>query len=146
MARPSRESPPVTKREPSWWYERSPGAVSWLLGPLGTLWGALVRRRFESTQPYRASVPVICIGNFTVGGTGKTPLALEVAALIAAMGLRPGFLSRGYGGRLAGPHWVDANRDRADDVGDDPHQPRPRDRRPRDDGDRERRHRRHHHG
>ena len=120
MARPSRESTPVTKREPAWWYERSPSALSWLLGPIGTLWGTLVRRRFEKTEPYRASVPVICIGNFTVGGTGKTPLALEVAGLIAAMGLRPGFLSRGYGGRLTGPHWVDTDRDRAGDVGDEP--------------------------
>lgn len=120
MARPIRESLPVTKREPVWWYERSPGAASRLLGPAAALWGRLVARRFERAAPFQAAVPVICIGNFTAGGTGKTPLALEVAGRIAAMGLRPAFLSRGYGGRLTGPHWVDPQRDRATDVGDEP--------------------------
>lgn len=110
----------MTKREPAWWYEPSPSVESRLLGWAGALWGKLVERRFRQTEPFQASVPVICIGNFTVGGTGKTPLALEVAGRIAAMGLRPGFLSRGYGGRLAGPHWVDPQRDRANDVGDEP--------------------------
>lgn len=109
----------VTKREPTWWYA-APGATSRLLEPAGALWGRLARRRMERAPAYRASVPVICIGNFTAGGTGKTPLALEVAGLIRAMGLRPMFLSRGYGGRQHGPHWVDAAKDRAGDVGDEP--------------------------
>lgn len=120
MTRLTRDAQPVTMREPAWWYEPTPGAVSRLLGWAGALWGWMVERRFRQTEPFQAAVPVICIGNFTVGGTGKTPLALEVAGRIAAMGLRPGFLSRGYGGRLAGPHWVDPSRDRAGDVGDEP--------------------------
>jgi tetraacyldisaccharide 4'-kinase len=107
-------------REPKWWYEPDAGTVVRLLEPVGSLWGRLVRRRFERTPSYKAAVPVICIGNFTAGGAGKTPLSLEVAELVSAMGLRPAFLSRGYGGSIQGPHWVDPARDQSADVGDEP--------------------------
>lgn len=107
-------------REPMWWYGQSPGPISRLLAPAAHVWGRLVRRRFERTVPYKAPVPVICIGNFTAGGAGKTPLALEVADLVATVGLKPAFLSRGYGGRVHGPHWVDLAADQAGDVGDEP--------------------------
>jgi tetraacyldisaccharide 4'-kinase len=110
----------VTTREPSWWYAPSSGLVSRLLEPAGTLWGRLAQRRFARAPAYRATVPVICVGNFTAGGTGKTPLALEVAGFVQAMGLKVAFLSRGYGGRLSGPHWVDAASDHSSDVGDEP--------------------------
>jgi tetraacyldisaccharide 4'-kinase len=120
MARRTRGSLPVTMREPPWWYAPSPGLAGRLLGPAGALWGQLVERRFARESAYRATVPVICIGNFTAGGTGKTPLALEVANVVRAMGLKPAFLSRGYGGRLRGPHWVDAAHDLSGDVGDEP--------------------------
>lgn len=107
-------------REPKWWYSRSPGWVGQLLVPAGALWGHLAQRRFARASAYRAALPIICIGNFTAGGTGKTPLALEVAGMIRAMGLKPAFLSRGYGGRQRGPDWVDVARDRSADVGDEP--------------------------
>lgn len=107
-------------REPTWWYETSPGVTARLLGPAAALWGGLVRRRFARATPYRAPLPVICIGNFTAGGAGKTPLALAVAEIISSKSLACAFLTRGYGGRLAGPYWVDAERDRAEDVGDEP--------------------------
>src|SRR5262249_45621952 len=68
----------------------------------------------------RAAAPVVCIGNFTVGGAGKTPTALAVARMLAAAGERPVFLSRGYGGTLAGPVLVDPTRHRAPVVGDEP--------------------------
>jgi tetraacyldisaccharide 4'-kinase len=67
-----------------------------------------------------AGVPVVCIGNPTVGGAGKTPLALAVARLLAAAGKQPAFLSRGYGGRLRGPVQVDLQLYRAAEVGDEP--------------------------
>ena len=107
-------------REPTWWYDPQPGWAARFLDPAGTLWGHLAQRRFARERAYRATVPVICIGNFTAGGTGKTPLALEVAGMIQSMGLKAAFLSRGYGGQARGPHWVDASRDRSGDVGDEP--------------------------
>ena len=107
-------------REPRWWYDPSTDRRSRLLAPLGRLWGHLVRQRFARANPYRAPLPVICIGNFTAGGAGKTPLALAVADMVAALDRRSAFLSRGYGGRLPGPHWVDPAHDRAGDVGDEP--------------------------
>jgi tetraacyldisaccharide 4'-kinase len=110
----------VTTREPTWWYAPSPGLVGRLLEPAGSLWGRLAQSRFARGSAYQAAVPVICIGNFTAGGTGKTPLALDVARLVHAMGLKVAFLSRGYGGRERGPHWVDTERDRSRDVGDEP--------------------------
>jgi tetraacyldisaccharide 4'-kinase len=67
-----------------------------------------------------AGIPVICIGNLTVGGAGKTPTALAVAHLLLQTRERPFFLSRGYGGRLPGPVRVDPSYHRAADVGDEP--------------------------
>ncbi len=66
------------------------------------------------------SVPVICIGNFTVGGAGKTPTAIAIARAARDRGLKPGFLSRGYGGTLDVTTLVDAAHHRAVDVGDEP--------------------------
>jgi tetraacyldisaccharide 4'-kinase len=67
-----------------------------------------------------AGVPVICLGNLTVGGAGKTPAALAVGRLLLAAHERPYFLSRGYGGRLGGPVLVNRSVHRAADVGDEP--------------------------
>lgn len=70
----------------------------------------------------RASVPVpvICVGNFTVGGAGKTPTALALAQTAKAKGLTPGFLSRGYGGSLDVTTVVDPTHHHATAVGDEP--------------------------
>lgn len=90
-----------------------------LLSPIGRLYGATVRWKARHTQPYRARIPVVCIGNISVGGTGKTPVAIAFADAIIARGRNPFFLTRGYGGRLAGP--VMAGQDHtAEDVGDEP--------------------------
>jgi tetraacyldisaccharide 4'-kinase len=105
-------------REPAFW-RRKPGLTAWLLAPLSWAYGAIAALRL-SQRGRRAGMPVVCIGNFTVGGAGKTPTALEVAHMLAAAGERPVFLSRGYGGRLAGPLLVDPTKHRADDVGDEP--------------------------
>jgi tetraacyldisaccharide 4'-kinase len=67
-----------------------------------------------------ATAPVVCVGNFTVGGAGKTPAALALARILAADGQKPVFLTRGYGGRLAGPLRVDPAVHKAGDVGDEP--------------------------
>jgi tetraacyldisaccharide 4'-kinase len=67
-----------------------------------------------------AGIPIICVGNLTVGGAGKTPAALAIAQMLIAAGRRVFFLSRGYGGQAAGPVRVDAARHSAVDVGDEP--------------------------
>ena len=105
-------------REPSFWW-REAGVASSLLAPLAMAYGAVASLRLGG-RGRDAGVPVVCAGNLTVGGGGKTPTALAVARLLAHAGERPAFLSRGYGGRLTGPLRVDPGRHRALDVGDEP--------------------------
>jgi tetraacyldisaccharide 4'-kinase len=103
-------------REPEFWW-RGDGAAARLLAPAGAAYGFVAARRMA--QPgWQATVPVLCVGNFTVGGSGKTPTAIAAAQLLIKAGHRPFFLSRGYGGRLAGPVRVEAQP--ADTVGDEP--------------------------
>jgi tetraacyldisaccharide 4'-kinase len=105
-------------REPPFWW-RAAGIEALLLAPAAAVYGAVAARRLKR-EGYRAGVPVICIGNPTLGGAGKTPTALAVARMLKAAGERPVFLSRGYGGRQRGPLLVVPDRDRAVDVGDEP--------------------------
>ena len=77
------------------------------------------RRAICAPTPYRSRLPVICVGNFTAGGTGKTPLAIHLCERLKAAGHEPVALTRGYGGRLSGPYWVNAKTDVARDVGDE---------------------------
>src|SRR5262245_65069269 len=102
-------------REPSFW-SRAAGIEAFLLTPAAAIYGAVAASRLKR-QGHRAGVPVVCIGNPTVGGAGKTPTALQVARMLAAAGERPVFLSRGYGGRENGPQLVDPERDRGGGVG-----------------------------
>jgi tetraacyldisaccharide 4'-kinase len=90
-----------------------------LLQPLGALYGRVAEARYFRTTPYRSRLPAICIGNFTSGGTGKTPLAIHLCEHLKAAGHEPAVLTRGYGGRLSGPYWVNAASDVARDVGDE---------------------------
>jgi len=104
-------------RAPGFWWDR-PGAAAAVLSPLAAIYGGVAARRL--TRPgARAGIPVICIGNPTVGGAGKTPTTIAVARLLIAAGETPMFLTRGYGGRLAGPVLVDASHT-AIQVGDEP--------------------------
>lgn len=106
--------------EPSWWYAPEPSWQSTLLAPFSALYAMASERRMGRTPGYRSPLPVICVGNFTAGGTGKTPTAIAVARVLRDMGHAPCFLSRGYGGSLAGPVSVDAGRHTAAEVGDEP--------------------------
>ncbi len=106
-------------RAPEFW---TTGAGPWpaLLSPLGCLYAAGGGLERRLARPLRAPVPVICVGNLTAGGTGKTPIALALALRLTDMGRNPGFLSRGYGGKAAGPLRVDPASHTADQVGDEP--------------------------
>ena len=105
---------------PSWWYGGRIPFAAWALWPISVVYGRLVERRFRAASPYRSKLPVICVGNFTMGGAGKTPMALKLASLLCEAGLKPGFLTRGYGGSERGPHLIDSEADGADRVGDEP--------------------------
>jgi tetraacyldisaccharide 4'-kinase len=91
-----------------------------LLRPISWIWAAATARRLARATPVDPGVPVISIGNLTMGGSGKTPVAREVLARLRAMGVDAHGLSRGYGGREAGPLKVDPARHTAADVGDEP--------------------------
>jgi tetraacyldisaccharide 4'-kinase len=110
---------------PRWWYMRegapAPAPVSRaLLRPLSWVWSAATARRQARATPVDPGAPVICVGNLTVGGAGKTPVAREILARLRARGIDAHGLSRGYGGRAAGPLRVDPRRHTAADVGDEP--------------------------
>ncbi|MGO8952948.1 MAG: tetraacyldisaccharide 4'-kinase [Rhodomicrobium sp.] len=105
---------------PSWWYQGPIPHAAWGLWPISAIYGAAVQRRFRTASAYRSKLPVLCIGNFTLGGAGKTPVALKLASLLRERGYTPAFLTRGYGGRERGPHIVDLAFDDAGRVGDEP--------------------------
>jgi len=111
----------VPIEEPAWWYGEAARSAPWptLLEPAASLYGWLAARRMSRAPAYRAPVPVVCVGNFTLGGTGKTPLIRELVRRVRALGRQPVVLSRGYGGKVAGPHWV-ADDDPARLIGDEP--------------------------
>jgi tetraacyldisaccharide 4'-kinase len=104
-------------REPAFWW-RKPGLAAALLAPLAALYGAVATRRL-ARRGLSAGLPVICVGNFTLGGAGKTPAVLAIAARLREAGERVVCLSRGYGGSHAGPKLVDAHVDHAGEVGDE---------------------------
>jgi tetraacyldisaccharide 4'-kinase len=104
-------------RTPAFWW-RKPGLASLLLAPAGALYGAVAAMRL-TRRGERAKVPVICVGDPTVGGGGKTPAVIALAKMLSAAGEKPIVLSRGYGGRTPGPVLVDPGMD-ASEIGDEP--------------------------
>ncbi len=108
---------------PRWWYQRDGRhgrVVRTLLKPASWIWAAATARRIVRAAPVAVGVPVISIGNLTVGGSGKTPVAREVLRLLHQSGVDAHALSRGYGGRLTGPLRVDPTVHTAAEVGDEP--------------------------
>jgi tetraacyldisaccharide 4'-kinase len=104
-------------REPAFWWQGQ-GLQARTLAPLGLIYGAIAARRMTNVGA-RAGLPVLCVGNFTLGGAGKTPAVIMLARMLAEAGERPFCLSRGYGGSEAGPKLVDGNADSAARVGDE---------------------------
>ena len=118
---PGRDAPfaaRVMRAAPDFWGDE-PGLAAGLLQPIGAMWDAAGRVRRALAHPYRAPVPVICVGNLVAGGSGKTPVALALGHWLAARGVTAHFVTRGYGGRLAGPIRVDRARHDAGAVGDE---------------------------
>ncbi|MEI4488118.1 tetraacyldisaccharide 4'-kinase [Frigidibacter sp. MR17.14] len=104
---------------PGFW-NRPAGWQAHLLAPLGRLYAAGTARRLAGREGVRPGPPVICVGNLTAGGTGKTPTVTALVQRLLARGRAPMILSRGHGGSLAGPVQVDARRHTAAEVGDEP--------------------------
>jgi tetraacyldisaccharide 4'-kinase len=105
-------------REPGFWH--GPASLNaHLLKPLAALYGAIAAQRLQR-RGLKAGIPVLCVGNYHVGGAGKTPTVLALAKLLRELGETPVVLSRGYGGKLRGPVRVDPVRHAASDVGDEP--------------------------
>lgn len=104
--------------DPTLWWRRA-GLAASLLKPFGLIYGAIAARRMAMNGT-RAGVPVFCVGNFTLGGAGKTPTVMLLSRMLAELGERPFCLSRGYGGDVVGPKLVDADTDMASNVGDEP--------------------------
>jgi tetraacyldisaccharide 4'-kinase len=104
-------------RAPEFW--NKDGVLPALLSPAGRLYGFSVRAKQKRAAPFRPKARVLCVGNLTAGGSGKTPIAIALARMLGARRLKPVFLTRGYGGRLHGPVQVTPSH-RAADVGDEP--------------------------
>lgn len=104
-------------RDPAFWW-RGAGLRASLLAPFGFLYGTIATRRL-TMKGAQAGLPVLCVGNFTLGGAGKTPTTIMLSRMLADAGERPYCLSRGYGGAAAGPKLVDAHADVATQVGDE---------------------------
>lgn len=105
-------------RPPAFW-SRPPGALAALLGPLGRIYAGATARRV-ARRGMRAAVPVICIGNISVGGTGKTPTVAALVLRLADRGAVPHVISKGYGGRLTETTRIDPARHDAVLAGDEP--------------------------
>ncbi|MGE0735730.1 MAG: tetraacyldisaccharide 4'-kinase [Alphaproteobacteria bacterium] len=104
-------------RAPEFWRRR--GVTSALLWPVGQIAYAVARLRAQRIKPAKLGIPVICIGNVTAGGSGKTPTAIAVAQMLRDAGKRPHFLLRGYGGRERGPLRVEPGKHDHLAVGDE---------------------------
>lgn len=108
-------------RAPEFWQNPmdTPGWLARALAPLGWLYAFGTARRLAGGQPERVGIPVICVGNITAGGTGKTPTVIALTEMLMQMGRKPHALSRGHGGSLKGPLLVDPLRHNANEVGDE---------------------------
>ena len=104
-------------REPAFWWRKA-GLGAGLLAPVAAAYGAIAARLMFLTG-VRAGVPVLCVGNFTLGGAGKTPAVMMLAKMLQIAGEQPACLSRGYGGSNSGAKLVDAKSDGAAQVGDE---------------------------
>lgn len=109
-------------KAPAFWFNPPSNAGFWarVLHPLSILWRVLSDRRQRNGKHLRISVPVICVGNINVGGTGKTPTVIKLLNMFNELGVAAHVISKGYGGSEVGPVCVDEVDHTATDVGDEP--------------------------
>ncbi len=105
-------------KAPSWWNDA--GGLSTLMQPLSCIYSYVHGVYCHMVTPQKMSVPVLCVGNVTAGGAGKTPTVMSLAYKLTAMGERPHVISRGYGGSISDMVLVDVTVHNAEDVGDEP--------------------------
>lgn len=106
-------------KAPDFWWADTPTPAARLLAPLGRAYAGSIARKFAAATPYKAPIPVFCAGNLIAGGSGKTPTALWLAKALQSRGLKPFFLTRGYGGSEKGPLQVSERHHDAARVGDE---------------------------
>jgi tetraacyldisaccharide 4'-kinase len=109
----------MTSEAPVFWWQK-PDWRALLLSPFAAIYGAVAEQRLLKTNSPAIDAPVICVGNLTVGGGGKTPTVVALLNHAQKLGLKPGIVTRGYGGHEKGPHLVDHENDTARHVGDEP--------------------------
>lgn len=105
-------------KTPKFWSSR--GWISTVLVPVSIMYDMVNTLKHSKVKAVRFPVPIICVGNLSAGGAGKTPTALYIGGRLKAKGINAFFLSRGYGGRLDGPVLVKPKKHKAADVGDEP--------------------------
>lgn len=101
----SRQAAPITRK---------------ILTPFAKIYGSIVASKIAGATPYDCGVPVVCVGNLTTGGSGKTPIVKQIRYILANRGIRGASLSRGYGGTVKYPLKVDSSIHTANLVGDEP--------------------------
>jgi tetraacyldisaccharide 4'-kinase len=107
---------------PRWWYVRRGAPMPLtraLLRPISWIWAFETARRIATGRPFDPGVPVICVGNLTMGGSGKTPVVRALARRLGGAKGEAQILTRGYGGRVKGPLLVSPDLQGAADVGDE---------------------------
>lgn len=109
-------------KAPGFWFNppSRPGWVSHVLAPASAIWRLGAQWRQARATPVKAPIPVLCVGNLTAGGAGKSPMVAALLQRLSDRGVLAHIVTRGYGGRIEGPHLVDEATDTAADVGDEP--------------------------
>lgn len=108
----------MNEAPPFWWSK--PGGMAYFLSPFSWIYGSIAGWRMGKKPQYISRVPVLCVGNFIAGGAGKTPTAIAIARAAKNKNLKPGFLSRGYGGAINSATLVNIDKHNSHDVGDEP--------------------------
>lgn len=107
----------LNEAPPFWWKRHS--WQGYMLFPVSYIFGKLSAKRMALGSPAEIRAPVICIGNFVVGGGGKTPTVHMIARHAISQGYKVGILTRGHGGAVTSETLVNTQKHNARDVGDE---------------------------